>query len=168
MNKMQSLAKTVITLFCIYWLIALILGMFHFVFFTLQTRTKVMNIGMILVALVYIIIILVVIGVLQKRNSLALKIANDDELKEVDVQIKWIPFTYRLVSVIAGLFFLFKAATYLQRIGISRFSSESGIFEITLTIIILIAAGIYFLCGAPHFVRWQIKKTLQLCTKNNF
>lgn len=31
--------------------------------------------------------------------------------------------------------------------------------------ILLLAFAVYLLCGAPHFVRWQVKKTLKLCNE---
>jgi len=27
----------------------------------------------------------------------------------------------------------------------------------------MLTIGIYLVCGAPHFVRWQVKKTLEQC-----
>jgi hypothetical protein len=166
---MQGLAKTIITLFCVYWLINLILGIFYLMFFAVSSkykaRVEIINTGMILSFLFYVVIILVIAGVLRKRNGISLKIAGDEEIKEIDVQVKWIPFAYRLISVIAGLFCFYRAGTYLQRIGISRFQPNWGIFEIIFIFVPLIAAGIYFLCGAPHFIRWQVKKTMEIYTE---
>jgi len=27
----------------------------------------------------------------------------------------------------------------------------------------MLTASVYLLCGAPHFVRWQVKKTIEQC-----
>ena len=75
----------------------------------------------------------------------------------------------RIVSTFIGVVFLFFAAPRLAWIvqniimSLSQSSSSSpGFFELRLLSIISsavqMAAGIYFLLGAPHFVRWQLKR----------
>jgi hypothetical protein len=82
----------------------------------------------------------------------------------------WLPFAFRLAMVCAGIFVLSRSisgisltiASYAQMI--SRSSSKASIpWERVLGWIAQLALATYLLCGAPHFVRWQVRKTLEHC-----
>jgi hypothetical protein len=51
--------------------------------------------------------------------------------------------------------------------GSNNFVKASVYFswERVLGWFVLLAMGIYLICGAPHFVRWQVKKTVEQCRK---
>ena len=77
---------------------------------------------------------------------------------------------FRLVSVGAGLLCLRTLLYIFSNIVISLLLSADfetfrrGSFTMDLVRPALyIALSVYLLCGAPHFVRWQVKKTLKFC-----
>jgi hypothetical protein len=82
----------------------------------------------------------------------------------------WIYFAYRLVCFIVGLLLCYRFLMAVPNVVVRipyylRGAQESG-FSILLQsfgVLLLLPAGIYLLCGAPHFVRWQVSKTLELC-----
>lgn len=117
-----------------------------------------------------------------KRESLAKKIVGSEQLPEPASQIQWLPVALRLVCIAGGIYFLSNVlwhTTYV--IGqLARFKAEiysvegktytqiyTGFapfsFQNLLPWILMLICGVYLLCGAPHFVRWQVKKTLQQC-----
>jgi hypothetical protein len=87
-----------------------------------------------------------------------------------DTQISWLAVAFRIVSVTAGLLFSFWTAYYLIAI-LSVYSYQKSDLmhfrkaEIVKYIVLLILS-IYLVYGAPHFVRWQVKKTLKQCSKD--
>jgi len=114
---------------------------------------------------------------LYRGKDLAKKIVGTDDLPEPKSQIQWLPVAFRLLSVTAGLFCLNWTASHII-FNLNRFfiykgmHKGAGIFiktpiiatlEQLLGWLIMLTVGIYLLCGAPHFVRWQVKKTLHQC-----
>ncbi len=114
-----------------------------------------------------------------KRESLAKKIAGSEQLPEPDSQIQWLPVALRLICIAGGFYFLstvlryttnvinqlafFKAHTYANYKVINTYAPFSS--QDILPWIIMIICSVYLLCGAPHFVRWQVKKTIEQCSK---
>lgn len=90
-----------------------------------------------------------------------------------------VAFAFRLVAVALGLWCLFWTAPLLVRIigeltanreqefeGFHQFFTGSRgylTWGYVGSAAIRLAVGIYLVCGAPHFVRWQVKKTLEQC-----
>jgi len=115
---------------------------------------------------------------LYKREELAKKIVGANELSEPESQIQWLPVAFRLVCLAAGMYFLLiilwdMTHVLIQYLSFKLSSAQSGYkvmytaktlrIEQILKWLIMLAIGIYLLCGAPHFVRWQVKKTLEQC-----
>lgn len=82
----------------------------------------------------------------------------------------WIYFAYRLACFLAGLLLCYKFLIAIPNVIYKIPYYLSGPHKSGLSILIqsfgvllLLPAGIYLLCGAPHFVRWQVSKTLELC-----
>jgi hypothetical protein len=112
-----------------------------------------------------------------KRESLSKKIVGSEQLPEPDSQIQWLPVALRLICVAGGIYFLntvlwqttrvisqlatFKSYTYTNYKVSYAYAPFN--YQSLLPWIIMLICGVYLLCGAPHFVRWQVKKTLQLC-----
>ena len=113
-----------------------------------------------------------------KRDKLAVKIVGETDLPTPDNYFAWIPFAYRLACMTAGLFFLYYivwdiAAAMSRYIMIKSSTPEmgtrqmfsGGFSHINISSLIMLPIAIYLLCGAPHFVRWQVKKTLAICSE---
>lgn len=114
---------------------------------------------------------------LYKREQLAKKIVGVNEVSEPDSQIQWLPVAFRLISIAAGLYclniILWQITHTLMSYAMLKARSVAGYktiytlpflnIEKVLVWLIILTIGIYLVCGAPHFVRWQVKKTLEQC-----
>lgn len=87
-----------------------------------------------------------------------------------DTQISWLSAAFRLICVTAGLLFLYWTGfSGFATLTIHSYynSGQSGLWykaEIVKFVVLLILS-IYLACGAPGFVRWQVKRTLRQCGK---
>jgi hypothetical protein len=174
MNKMQALAKTLLTIIGVYWLIMIGFNLLSILYVwgnILSRSSSGMELDDMLVIipslLIIIFSIIVILYILKKRDKLALKIAGSPEIQNIDAEIKWIPFAYRLISVLTGMYCLYRACGSIPGIAAklfygSKYPIPYGNYS---TLILSLIAGIYLLCGAPHFVRWQTKKTIEMCTE---
>jgi hypothetical protein len=115
------------------------------------------------------IVIIVTFLFIWKSDWLIQRIVKEDA--ELNLTV-WSPAgVYRLAAVImGGLFFYDSAKEIASEIGkmidYSIPNKMGGIdwvmyFTESLSSIILLALGVYLLMGAPHFVKWQVKKTLE-------
>ena len=125
--------------------------------------------GLCLAAVCYIFI--------YKSEQLAKRIVGTDELPEPDSPVKWLPVAFRLISIAAGLYclhtVLWQVTNTLIRYAMHKARSMAGYkiiytrrllnIEEVLVWLIILTIGVYLLCGAPHFVRWHVKKTLEQC-----
>ena len=112
-----------------------------------------------------------------KRENLAKKIVGSEQLPEPDSQIQWLPVALRLICIAGGIDFLstvlWQTTNVISQLAFFRSHASANYkaihsyapfgFGDVLPWIIMLICGAYLLCGAPHFVRWQVKKTLQLC-----
>ncbi len=174
MNKMHSLAKIVLTGFALY--IA-----FHLCTYLIMIPFALLS-GSFIVLFLFISLCLAVsvYVLIYHRDKWARNIVGTVDLPDPDVQIQWLPVAFRLVAVVAGLFCLYKLVVKIilvvLRLAMAKgpssspgyiqiFTSKILTVEQILDWLILLVIGIYFLCGAPHFVRWQVKKTIEHCKK---
>jgi len=79
---------------------------------------------------------------------------------------------FRIVCIGAGLFFLRSFIFRFSHLfAASMHRNHGATFNDYLSWysypILLLVVAIYLLCGAPHFVRWQVKKTLAICEKES-
>jgi hypothetical protein len=174
---MHALAKVLLTLLSIYWLVRAfgwLLRSFSYVFAYSPHDRDTVSISLMLVSIIVqggIIAFLVM--VLFKRDKITQRIAGDVEPSSVPLsQASWIAFAYRLVSVIAGLYCLSSAVFYLNSlINCLMFRMYRGyassMLEYGISLFIMLVAGIYLFRGAPSFVKWQTKKTIELCNSNS-
>jgi hypothetical protein len=105
-----------------------------------------------------------------KSNFWSEKIVSSGQENEPKIEVFWVPVAFRMVSIFSGILFVFFIVSrMISRIGpyIAYYFSSHGERDINfnfyqfLTWIIFLAFGIYFIFGAPHFVRWQVKKTME-------
>lgn len=105
-----------------------------------------------------------------RSDIIARKIIKQDDFPEPTSPAAWYPFALRLTAMIAGFFFLQKTISVLSMMtSRTRYLLQSEapawyfLSEYMIYLPIYLAISIYLLYGAPHFVRWQIKKTKELC-----
>ncbi|HLB74312.1 MAG TPA: hypothetical protein VJJ98_09865 [Sedimentisphaerales bacterium] len=111
---------------------------------------------------------LVVYALIWKADFLSAKITGIYESDQAEVW--WLPFAFRLASVCAGILLLSWSissltsiiATYV-RMADPRFANRPMPWERLVGGIIQLPLAIYLVCGAPHFVNWQVRKTLEHC-----
>ena len=179
MNKMHSLAKIVLTGFALYLA-------FHICTYVIMIPFALLSGSLyessILSGVLYLFISLClavsVYVLIYHRDKWARNIVGTADLPNPDVQIQWLPVAFRLIAVVAGLFCLYrlvaKIILVVLRLAMAKgpssspgyvqyFTSKILTVEQMLDWLILLVIGIYFLCGAPHFVRWQVKKTIEQC-----
>ena len=183
MNKMHTLTKIILSSIGIFFSIRLLVQLpYTILMFYLGpswqiTASSLFSLLLVigaLTALVYIFI--------YKRENLAKKIIGSEQPPEPDSQVQWLPVALRLICIAGGIYFLSNVlwrTTYLISV-LARFKAESYSvngttyarfftnfapfgFGSLLPWIVMLICGVYLLCGAPHFVRWHVKKTLQQC-----
>lgn len=176
MNKMQTLAKILLAVLGIYTLLNLLpqlsMNLAMMLYGDLGNYSIIEKIMIFLWMLLHITVILVIAYQLLFRGRLwAGKIVGEqaDESQKVVISLS---ATYRLAFVVCGTLITFWALSYVPRFFIILYSRyQQGMFRngydwLNLLIApIRLTIGIYLLCGAPHFVRWQVKKTLEICQK---
>lgn len=125
-------------------------------------------------AIMTVCIGLVIYVLICKADSMSAKMMDVHESDQAKVW--WLPFAFRLAMVCAGIIVLSWSisaiASTIARYAqiMSRSSSRASIpwqrfipWQKLVGWIIQLLLAIYLICGAPHFVRWQVKKTLEHC-----
>ena len=173
MNKMHSLAKIILTalaLYIAYQLSITLLSILFMIGLTDFDKSPIFYIALPFVALLLPAVI--IYQLLYKRDKWAEKIVGAADLPCPKSQINWLPIAFRLASVTAGLYSLLhfvsglsRALSYYARIKAydSIYPQNAFATERIIGWVLLLPIAIYLLCGAPHFVRWQVKKALEQC-----
>ena len=178
MNKMHTLTKIILSAIAIFFTIRMLsqLPIAIYWFYSKPTwetagtfLLSLLVVGIAIGALIYLFI--------YKRDSLAKKIVGSEQLPEPDSQIQWLPVALRLICIAGGIYFLnsvlWHASYVIGQLAVFRAKNAPGYTTFytyapfsarnILPWIIMLICGVYLLCGAPHFIRWQAKKTLQQC-----
>jgi Na+/melibiose symporter-like transporter len=133
----------------------------------------------IIVAIViYIAIALATVFFLARcANRCSAKIVESNSVD--DSQISWLAVAFRLICVTVGVYFLYWSApnlivtvfNYIMNMNINNKSGQRTIYtgmssttEI-VKYVVMLGLSIYLACGAPGFVRWQVRMTLKQCGK---
>ena len=177
MNKMHALARIILSAIGIYFTIRLLSHLPYaiFMFYSKPSwETAASSLFSLLLTLGPIALLLYFF--FYKNECLAQKIVGSEQLPEPDSQIQWLPVAMRLICVASGIYFLnttlWQATYVISQLAFFK-SYASANYKATYTYapfnyqsllpwIIMLICGVYLVCGAPHFVRWQVKKTLQL------
>jgi len=183
MNKMHTLTKIVLSAIGIFFTIRL-LSQLPLAIFWFYSKPSWETAGSMLLSLLLVagVIAALLYLFIYKSESLAKKIVGSEQLPEPDSQIQWLPVALRLICIAGGIYFLSTVLWQTTRVlgQLARFKAETysvdgktytqiytGFapfnFQSLLPWIVMLICGVYLLCGAPHFVRWQVKKILQLC-----
>lgn len=123
-------------------------------------------------AIVYVLI--------RYSDRIAERIVKPEAESEIEGQAPFrLAAAFRICSVLAGFVFLYKFITKvfailpaLIRVWLGgeapqRFNMYyHAQWQTYFTWAFLLIIGVYLLCGAPHFVRWHVRKTLELCAEN--
>lgn len=178
MNKMHALAKIILSAIGIYFTIRLLSQLPYAIFmFYSKPSWETAASSLLSLLLTAGLIALLLYFFFYKSEGLAKKIVGSEQLPEPDSQIQWLPVALRLICVAGGIYFLntalwrttdvisqlaaFKSYTYTNYKVTYAYAPFN--YLSLLPWIIMLICGVYLVCGAPHFVRWQVKKTLQLC-----
>ncbi len=87
-------------------------------------------------------------------------------------QIFWLPAAFRLTCVAAGILLLYRSIPYFMMtfyVTLTTAMKSEGNFRWPISFwtiagnLIFLAVGMYLAFGAPKFVRWQVRKTLEQC-----
>jgi hypothetical protein len=132
-----------------------------------------MNAMTIILLVTYIVLLLAVIYLLFRfADYFSAKIVTPEPVE--DMQISWLAFAFRLVCVTAGLLFIYwtifgSIATIIfyisAKLSNQMTSISQHLWPEVVKCVIMLGMGIYLACGAPGFVRWQVRKTLKQCSK---
>lgn len=174
MNKMHTLTKIILSAIGIFFAIRLLsplsIGISYFYSKPSWETAGVLLFSLLLAAAIITVLLYIFV---YKREYLAQKIVGSEQLPEPDSQVQWLPVALRLICVAGGIYFIFTVlcrAIYI----ISQYAylkAQKGACTICscapfssldiIPCIVTLICGVYLLCGAPHFVRWQTKKTLE-------
>ena len=171
MNKMHDIAKIAFAVLGIYFLIGLLQSLVYtvsMIFSQFSGFTVAMAVISILFTLgcAYAVFYFLII----KRDWLAGKIVSTEQEIVSGTTASWLPVAYRLAVFVVAFFFLrsflWEFTSLINRIistrGIEGYSGRY-VKETIVRLIFTLPFTIYLLCGAPHFVRWQIRKTTEFC-----
>jgi hypothetical protein len=105
-------------------------------------------------------------------DRFAVKIAESEAVD--DSQISWLAAAFRIVCVTVGILYLYwtifglipALGWYIQaKLGNETMSRYQHLWPEIVKFIVMLGLSIYLAYGAPHFVRWQVKKTIRQCNK---
>jgi uncharacterized membrane protein len=175
MNKMHTMAKIAAGILGIYLLIRLSLTLMQSISM-LFTGASAANTSFFVVITMSLLTMFVFGGavfyfLIYRSDIFARRVVGREDLPEPPSPSAWYPFALRLAVIIAGFIFLLNAITLSSNLArsirfMSRLDTQGGmwqVYEYGVFFLIYLAISIYLLCGAPHFVRWQVKKTARLC-----
>lgn len=179
MNKIQSFARVIIGAMTVFFSIeVVVMGIAPIGMLLNQGRAE--PFWPILLALLIFfasLAVLLYFGAFRPQRLVNL-ITRRVELQPETSSVHWLPAAYRLVSVFAGFYCIY-GVLYVAVRQLSVYflfsAGESGTYggrsyalrpEEVVTTLILLALGVYLLAGAPHFVRWHLKRTVQFCQDN--
>jgi len=175
MNKMHTTAKIAAGILGIYLLIFTVLTLIRNLSFMFMYMGK-GNMPSLMAVAAFLCITLGFVGavfyfLIYRSDLFANKIVGKEELPDVECTFNWFPFAMRLTAVVVGFLFLEKAIVVwdilISHIGfIFKSATFKGMDQVHLygvIFLIYLAVSVYLLCGAPHFVRWQVKKTIEMC-----
>lgn len=184
MNKMHTLTKIILSAIAIFFTIRL-LSSLPIAIYPFYSKPSWETAGALFFSILLVagLIGLLLYFLVYQHDKLAKKIIGSEQLPEPSSQVQWrLPVALRLICIAGGIYLLsnvlwrttyvigqlarFKAKTYsVNGTTYTRFFTGFAPFSFgnLLPWIIMLICGVYLLCGAPHFVRWQVKKTLRQC-----
>lgn len=181
MNNMKTIAKISLAILALYIVLQIakfILSIGYFIGHAWELPITVLVIT--LLGMAGLIVLAIVVGhqLLIKGDKWASRIVSYGETNQPQISTHWLPTTYRLVFILAGILFTYwtlpsffaLVSSFLLNALPSyghylNMSPKAYFWARFVSFMIKLALTVYFLYGAPHFVRWQVKKTLEYCKK---
>ena len=179
-NDMRSLARIMIIGITIY----IVLGLFAVIIYLpiiIFENLKALAVWEIAVFAAMLAVYAAIVYVLIRYSDrIAERIVKPEAESKIEGQAPFrLAAAFRICSVLAGFVFLYKFITKVftilptlirvwlggeppQRFNVHYHAQWQTYFTWAFLLII----GVYLLCGAPHFVRWHVRKTLELCAEN--
>ena len=173
MNDLRKLARIILVGLGIYVLVKYGIGLFAglpYLFYGESPLRGFAVVQLVSFVLVTVCLSLVIYALVWKADFWSAKIAGADERE--GAEIWWLPFAFRLSSVCTGILYLSWGISALVPIIVRHIQMlHPGVMYIAspwdsvVGWLIELGLGIYLVCGAPHFVRWQVKKTIEQCKR---
>jgi hypothetical protein len=173
MNKMHIMARIVFAALAIYLMIGLIPYVIGSVALFFQTGGIFSRIWWSVASVVVVLLFAAAVyyGLIHKRDALARYAVGNGGIAEPQTPVQWLPVAFRLICVVAGMIFLYRFVTRIHislqaLVYLTKADQPLGAnwrWRQIWESVILLPFAVYLLCGAPHFVRWHVRKTLELC-----
>ncbi len=176
MDRVQSFARVLIGVMAIYFSVNVLVMMIAPVGMMLN-RPNVESVGLMALSLLIFAACLVLLqyfGIFRPQKVVNL-ITSQVEPQQAIKQNQWLPAAYRLVCLFTGLYCIYVFVFSLTRVltlyvyyqNVDARSTPSPVRpEEAVNTLLLLGLGIYLLAGAPHFVRWHLKRTARFCAEN--
>ncbi len=173
MTDLQKLTKIMLLGLAAYFLLDLVLGVIRsgaYIVAGIYMSTSFWIPQVATLALMVIFAGVILYVAVYRVDSIVEKIVKGE--KTSGVTVPWLPAAFRLVSVGMGILYLCHA---IGAIGSSvLFTMYSAYKNMHVNFYpraiseavgagLVLVLGIYLVCGAPRFVRWQVKKTVEQC-----
>ena len=171
--KMRTLAKVLLAVLGVYLLSQVVInfGVYIPLFFS-DLGDNFSLFGKFLLAFYSVFyttfIFFLIFQLLFKGKKWAAKIVPAEEIDANQEQVCKLSTTFRLGLVLLGVFIIYSVLGSMPMVLYSFFGMhrrQSGMpltvheWSTLLSVAFRLALGIYLVCGAPHFVRWQVKQT---------
>ena len=170
--KMRTLAKVLLAVLGVYLLSQIIvnLGMYVPLFFSdlVDNFSLFGRFVLALYSVIYIaFVVFLVFQLLFRGQKWAEKIVPTEEIETNQEQTFSLSVVFRLGLVLLGIYFIYSVLGSIPRVIHSFFGTylrQSGMplsfheWSNLLSVAFRLALGVYLVFGAPHFVRWQVKK----------
>ncbi len=138
-------------------------------FFVLNApNPSALGMGLLHLALIGILLGVVAYMLFYQSNALAARLACDLETMPACPIERWLPVVLRLICLGVGLLYLSAFVTGLSHAFQlwTQIQHHPGLQEGRIPFMkvkvlawgLLLPLGIYLVCGAPHLVRWQVKR----------
>lgn len=175
MNKMHILAKIALASVALYTIIITAFTVLNIIAIICSSSPD-FNIGIVLVLVATLLSFIVITAVIAQQllfraDKWADKIIGTSDSDRIENHIPWLPVTYRIVLVCCGILILYWTTPQIfgliNRVLIGFQYKEAdyrppqlAVWPSLASYVIRMCFGAYLLFGAPHFVRWQVTKTL--------
>lgn len=180
MNKMISFAKVMFAGLAVYLAIGVVRNFLFTIAYAFQ-EFSFASIGIVISSLLFsgaYLVAIIYFLVLKSDKWTQKLIAKDIHPDSSPTPEITLTMAFRLISVGVGLYctssFIWSASNILRNLMLTmKYEQQTGQYREMFTglsidyiqPILYLALAAYLLCGAPHFVRWQVKKTLKLCNE---